>query len=160
MTRSLALFLTAASFASVHGAVLGIGSRHRQRQREEDVGRVTFATACGAATFGVSSRLQSTYQPGRMAYFKTTRPMFSPTQRISLGLAAVAVGLVLDESLGVVRGDNALSKALRSSSRTVLRVTDCVRNRFSEDRARREREAQREWGREHTKAARIYTPRQ
>merc|ERR1712050_795099 len=120
------------------------------------LGRCSFASACGAVGFGVAASMKKTFQPGGMAYYKVTRPMFTPIQRVSVALAAVAGGLVVEDHLGLARAEHTLGRMIRASARPILRVTDSMRNKWRTGQERREREEQREWGRQHTSAARIY----
>lgn len=154
--RALLAVVLLACTAGADAALLN-GARRRQRQREERTGRAVFATGCGVTGYWVASRMTTTYQPGKMAYFKVKRPLFTPTQRISAGLALVACGLVLEESLGLARSENALGGTLRGAGRLCLRFRDNVQERWDDIKRRRQAEENREWGRAHTRSARIHT---
>ena len=84
--------------------------------------------------------------------------MFTQTQQISVALAAVACSLYLDEAIGISSSDSVMCRAVRSSGRALLRVTDGVRGRWDTYQERREQAKREEWGRVHTRPARIYTP--
>ncbi|KAL1518888.1 hypothetical protein AB1Y20_003163 [Prymnesium parvum] len=153
----LALKVLLLASAAEGGAIVLRGAQNRQRQRELNAARALFAAACGCAGYCIAAQLTTTVQPGGMAYYKVRRPLLQPNQRISASLATAACGLALDEAVGVVQSDHLLGASFRRSGRAVVRATDGLQRRWREERKIRQRAKEREWGREHTRPARIHT---
>lgn len=134
-----------------------IGGRNRRRlEREERATAAVCATSCGAAGFTVASKLRTSYQPGGMAYYRLQKPMFDPSRRIAVGLAAASVGLVC--AAGVQSGNDPVSAVLRRAGAALVDIEDDVREWWRERTLRRERAERDEWLRANSKPAHLHVP--
>ncbi|KAL3913185.1 MAG: hypothetical protein SGPRY_008074, partial [Prymnesium sp.] len=111
----------------------------RQAQRERGASRAAFSFASALAGYALASRATTTYQPGKMAYFRVRKPLFSGSQRASIAAVSAAGGFGLDRAVGVVDRPNLVGQGFRGVGRAIVRASDGLRSPWEKSKKKRER---------------------
>ena len=111
------------------------------------------SAASGAAAYTVAGLVTSAWQPPGMAVRTIQRAVFTQSQRSAIGLMAAAGGMALSRHALLADGPPArIIRALGSPAGSVADYFRAGARRAKKERLMREN---REWGRAHTKPARI-----
>ena len=146
-----------------HASAALFGRNNKQALREFRGAELSCAAFGGAAGYVTAGNLYKTSVPPGMAYRSIRLPLLTPSQRLAVALAAAAGGTAAARA--AYDSDSLVGDLVRSVGRASAGVGDSVDNLFAaprrwaaKRREDREREAQKEWLRTHTQAAKIYIP--
>ena len=145
-----------------HASAALFGRNNKQALREFRGAELSCAAFGGAAGYVTSGNLYKTSVPPGMARI-IRLPLLTPNQRLAVALAAAAGGTAAARA--AYDSDSLVGDLVRSVGRASAGVGDSIDNLFAaprrwaaKRREDREREAQKEWLRTHTQAAKIYIP--
>ena len=139
-------------FASVEGARR---SARAQQRREERSAEAVCAISGASVAYAASGQLTTSYQPGKMAYYRVRKPL-ALNVRAGIALAAAAAGMSSARAC-LSSTDSDVARALRNFGRMPLSVLDGMQERRVRAERRRRAEEREEWLRTHSRPAKIYT---